>query len=82
MCHAKFGASVAWLDEDRLTKIVRHMSPLAIAPWRWLGSIFYARGGAFICAGVNAEEEGKKCRSKPNTRQGRTPAAIPQAAHG
>jgi hypothetical protein len=82
MCHAKFGASVAWLDEDRLTKIVRHMSPLAIAPWRWLGSRFYARGGAFMCAGVNGEEEGKKCRSKPNTRQGRTPAAIPQAAPG
>ncbi len=60
MCHANYGASAAWLDEDRLNTIAQTISPLEIAPWHWLSTKFFARNGAFMCAGVNAEENGKK----------------------
>jgi hypothetical protein len=60
MCHANYGASKAWLDEDKLDAIAQTISPLTIAPWHWLGTKFFARGGAFMCAAVNGEDKGKK----------------------
>jgi hypothetical protein len=60
MCHVKYGASAAWLDQDRLDIIVQTIPPLAIGPWQWVGSKFYGRHGAFMCAAENGEEEGKK----------------------
>lgn len=60
VCHAKYGAFAAWLDEDRLNAIVQNIPPLAIAPWHWLGTRFFARRGAFMCVAENGEEEGKK----------------------
>ena len=60
MRHARFRASAAWLDEDKFAAVVEHIPPLAIAPWRWLGSRFFARNGAFMCAGINGTDRGKK----------------------
>jgi hypothetical protein len=60
MCHARFHASAAWLDEDRLNTIAQTISPLAIAPWHWLGIKFFVRKGAFMCAADQGTFEGKK----------------------
>jgi hypothetical protein len=59
MCHANYGASATWLDEDRLNAIAQTISPLMIAPWHWLDTKFFARSGAFMCAAVNGEDKGK-----------------------
>jgi hypothetical protein len=49
ICHSPYGASTAWLGEDILDRIIEHVAPIAINPWRWTGSTrFYARGGAFM----------------------------------
>jgi hypothetical protein len=60
MCHAKYRASAAWLDEDRLHIIVQTIPPLAIGPWQWVGTRFFAHRGAFMCAAENGQHEGKK----------------------
>lgn len=31
-CHAKYGASIAWLEEDRFNGIIKNIPPLAIRP--------------------------------------------------
>ena len=50
-CHAKYGASISWLEEEKLSEIARTIPPIAIAPWRWMdGTRFFAGRGAFICA--------------------------------
>jgi hypothetical protein len=49
ICHAKYGAS-APLDVDKLSEITSRIPPVAIAPWRWEGSRFYAGQGAFMWA--------------------------------
>jgi hypothetical protein len=48
------------LDEDRLNAIAQNIPPLAIGPWHWLDTRFFARNGAFMCAAENGEKEGKK----------------------
>jgi len=57
MCHSKYGASAAWLDERKLKKISATMAPVAISPWRWPDDSrppghtrFFARNGAFMFA--------------------------------
>ena len=47
ICHAKYGAS-APLDEEKLSEITSRIPPVAIAPWRWEGSRFFAGQGAFM----------------------------------
>jgi hypothetical protein len=43
---------VVWYDktlnEDKLSEITSRIPPLAIAPWRWEGSRFFAGQGAFM----------------------------------
>jgi len=63
MAHANYGASVAWLDEDKFGEIVRLIPPFAIRPWRWLGTKFFVGRGAFMCAAVNGEADGRKLYS-------------------
>lgn len=53
MCHANYGASVAWLEEEKLAAIARHIPPLAIPPWRWVGMRLFAGKGAFMYAAEN-----------------------------
>jgi hypothetical protein len=60
MVHARYGASAAWLDDDKFAAVVERVPPIAIPPWRWLGSRFFARNGVFMCAAENGEDEGKK----------------------
>jgi hypothetical protein len=60
MCHAKYRASAAWLDEDRLDIIVQTIPALAIGPWQWVGTRFFTHRGAFMCAAENGQHEGKK----------------------
>jgi hypothetical protein len=61
MCHAKYGASAAWLEEEKLSEIARTIPTVAIAPWRWMdGTRFFAGRGAFICAAGNGECNGKR----------------------
>jgi hypothetical protein len=63
MCHAKYRASAAWLDEDRLDIIVQTIPALAIGPWQWVGTRFFTHRGAFMCAAENGQHEGKKWHS-------------------
>ena len=58
-CHANYGASIAWLEEERLDEIVKNIPPLAIRPWRWLGLRFFVGQGAFVCAGENRNPKKK-----------------------
>lgn len=49
MCHATYEASVSWLPEHKLREIIHNIPPLAVGPWRWTDTTFFARGGAFMC---------------------------------
>jgi hypothetical protein len=60
MCHARFSASAARLEEGKFATLVEQIPPIAIPPWGWIGSRFFARNGAFMCAAVNGEAKGKK----------------------
>jgi hypothetical protein len=60
ICQAKYRASATWLDEDTLGQIIEMIPPLAIGPWRWLVTSFFARHGAFMCAAPNGEVNGKR----------------------
>jgi hypothetical protein len=53
MCHAKFEASAAWLEERELREIVRSIPPLPIGRWRWGNTTFFAGRGAFMNAAEN-----------------------------
>ena len=35
MCHAKYEASVTWLEKEKLRELIRHVPLLAIRGWRW-----------------------------------------------
>jgi hypothetical protein len=49
--HANYGASISWLEEEKLSEIARTIPPVAIAPWlRMDGTGFFAGRGAFMCA--------------------------------
>jgi hypothetical protein len=58
-CHAKYGASIAWLEEERLDEIVQNIPPLAIRPWHWLGFRFFVKQGVFACAAENRNPKKK-----------------------
>jgi hypothetical protein len=60
ICHAKYRASVTWLDEDIVAAIAQSIPPLAIGPWRWLVTSFFARRGAFMCVAPNGKVNGKR----------------------
>lgn len=59
-CHAPYGASVTWLEEDTVAAIAERISPLAIGPWRWVATSFFARDGAFMYVAPNGEVNGKR----------------------
>ena len=48
MCHSPYGASAACLRKWALSKIQQVLTPIAINPWRWGETRFYARNGAFM----------------------------------
>jgi hypothetical protein len=51
LCHARYGASTSWLEEEKLSEIAMTIPSVAIAPWRWNdGTRFFAGRGAFMCA--------------------------------
>jgi hypothetical protein len=58
-CHAKYGASITWLSEDRLDEIVKNIPPVAIRPWRWLGTRFFVGQGVFVLAAENRNPKEK-----------------------
>jgi hypothetical protein len=61
MCHSPYGASASWLREAVLSRIIEHIPPIAINPWRWGGSgRFYAKGGAFMYTMPNGEIDGEQ----------------------
>ena len=61
MCHSLYGASASWLEQSVLDKIIEHIPPISINPWRWGGSArFYAKGGAFMYTMPNGEFKGKQ----------------------
>jgi hypothetical protein len=57
--HAKYGASIAWLEEESFKEIFKNNEPLAIRPWRWLGMRFYVRQGVFACVAENRNPKQK-----------------------
>jgi hypothetical protein len=60
MSYAGYGASASWLDEDQLAAIVADIPPVAIRPWRWGNTRFFAGRGAFVCVADNPAAETKK----------------------
>src|SRR5215471_3575169 len=50
LCHSPYGASTAWLKEDKLQQIVGQTPHLSTLTWRWPGATrFYVGRGAFMC---------------------------------
>jgi hypothetical protein len=60
MCHANYGAYATWLDEGRLAAVIANIAPVAIRPWRWGGTRFFAGQGAFVCVADNPADDIKK----------------------
>ena len=61
MSHAPYGASASWLEESVLDRIVEHVPPIAISPWRWGGETrFYVKDGVFMLSMPNGEIHGKR----------------------
>jgi hypothetical protein len=54
--HAKYKATAAWLDPRELAQLIQIIPPVAVGPWRWVDSYFFARQGAFMCACANGTE--------------------------
>jgi hypothetical protein len=49
MCRATYSASAAWIEHERLSRILEHFSALASPAWRWPGlTRFYFGKGAFM----------------------------------
>lgn len=61
MMDCKYGASTAWLKEEDMAEITRHIPSIPIGPWTWCAMHFHAGQGAFMCASLNEDEDGKKC---------------------
>jgi hypothetical protein len=59
-CYAGYGASASWLDEDQLAAVVANIPPVAIRPWRWGGTRFFAGRGAFVCVADNPTDDDTK----------------------
>jgi hypothetical protein len=60
MCHAKYTASAAWLDEEGFEAIAKNIPPLAIRPRRWMRTRFFSGQGAFMCAAESGTADDKK----------------------
>jgi hypothetical protein len=60
MCHAKYEASVAWLEQEKLRELIRHVPLLAIRGWRWGKTRFFAGRGAFMNVCENRPGDGTK----------------------
>jgi hypothetical protein len=61
ICHSPYGATVSWLPEAVLDRIVQHIPPIAVNPWGWCGSTrFYAKGGAFMNTMPNGKINGEQ----------------------
>jgi hypothetical protein len=60
MCHARYGASAAWIDADVMSDIAKVIHPLPIAPWGWGGTQFWASNGAFAFVADNGEYQGRQ----------------------
>jgi hypothetical protein len=63
MCHANYGASVAWLGQEKLDAIVDGIPAVAIPPWRWGGIRFFVGRGAFACVADNKQAKAGKMYS-------------------
>ncbi|SRR5579883_1603182 len=60
-CHSRYGAAASWLEESILNRIIDHIPPVPINPWRWTGATrFYAGGGAFMYTMTNGQMDGKQ----------------------
>ncbi|MCX5663032.1 MAG: hypothetical protein NTW19_25395 [Planctomycetota bacterium] len=61
MCHCRYGAWSAEVQTDLMDKLVKHMAPVSIGPWKWCnGSRCYAGGGAFMWASGLGETNGDR----------------------
>lgn len=60
MCHSPYGASSAWLDEDRLREITETIPPIPIGSWGWASTRFYSKNGAFMFSMDNGTFDGNK----------------------
>jgi hypothetical protein len=62
MCHARYGASAAWVEEEWASEIASTIPPVAIAPWRWPpgGTRFFAGRGVFMSVCGNGESDGER----------------------
>ena len=60
-CHARYGASAAWLAKEKLRVIVDSVPPIPIGTWHWFDAQFYAKNGVFMYSmsnGKSDEQEG------------------------
>ncbi|QDT82430.1 hypothetical protein [Gimesia chilikensis] len=58
-CHAKYSATVAWLEETKVAFFREHIPKIPISPWTWLEEIrFFAGQDRFMYTIQNGEYEG------------------------
>jgi hypothetical protein len=60
MCHAHYGASKAWVQEEQFAALIANIPPVAIRPWRWCGTRFFVGQGVFIWVADNPADDDKK----------------------
>jgi hypothetical protein len=60
ICHAPYRACSMALSEDKLDVIAAHAPALAIGPWLWCETHFFAGSGVFMTASPVGEETGRR----------------------
>ena len=60
ICHAEYRACSAALSEDKLDIVAARVPPLAIGPWRWCETHFFAGAGVFMTASPVGKEKGRR----------------------
>jgi hypothetical protein len=59
MCHAKYGASTAWLEESMVDWIRQQTPAVPLSPWTWTGETrFFAGDGRFMFTMPNGKQDG------------------------
>ena len=60
MCHARYGASIAWIADNAIKDALVHLQPLPFAPWGWNQTKFWVQNGAFAFTMNNGECDGQQ----------------------
>jgi hypothetical protein len=77
-CHAKYGGSISWLEDEELSEIARTIPSVAIAPWRWMDGTDFLRGAPGR-SGRSSPRPGAKITPRTNG-SAKLPLRVPSDA--